>query len=147
MFKFRCLLALVFLGSIAFLPMASWAHAIHSDPPSVCDAVAGNLVKNCGFETGDFSGWTATAATSNSNFFVSTFAPHSGNFQAVFAASGPTDDSISQVLSTTAGRSFDLSFFLQVVNGAPAGEADFSASWDGKKVFSAPITPCCIGLS
>jgi hypothetical protein len=28
--------------------------------PSQCDAIAGNLVTNRGFETGDFSGWTLT---------------------------------------------------------------------------------------
>ena len=26
--------------------------------PSLCDSIAGNLVANCGFETGDFTGWT-----------------------------------------------------------------------------------------
>src|SRR5690242_19872650 len=28
--------------------------------PSACDAVAGNLIVNCGFESGNFSGWTVT---------------------------------------------------------------------------------------
>jgi hypothetical protein len=27
-------------------------------PSSLCDAVAGNIVTNCGFETGDLTGWT-----------------------------------------------------------------------------------------
>ena len=66
MSKSRWLLALVFLGSIALVPVTSRANA--SDPgfgsPSICDAVVGNLVKNCGFETGDFPPWTATPAES-----------------------------------------------------------------------------------
>jgi hypothetical protein len=140
MFKSRCLLALVFLGSIVFLPLASWANAIHPDPASICDAVAGNLVKNCGFETGDFSDWTVTHAALDSNIGVSNgiFA-HSGRFSAFFGA-GRDEDSISQVLSTTAGRAFHLSFFLTNTFTLPAGLADFSASWDGTRLFSAPIT-------
>ena len=141
MSKSRCWLALVFLGSIAFLPMASWADAVHPARilPSICDAVAGNLVKNCGFEMGDFSDWTVKPAASGSNLSVSSFLlPHSGHFSAEFEALGTGDDSIFQVLSTTAGRAFHLSFFLNDALSAPAGEADFSASWDGTRVFSAP---------
>lgn len=57
MSKSRCLLVLVFLGSIALVPMGSWANAIHPDQPSICDAVAGNLVmtavlKRATFRTG-----------------------------------------------------------------------------------------------
>ena len=138
MSKSRCLLALVFLGSIAFLPMASWADAVHPDPPSICDAVAGNLVKNCGFETGDFSDWTVThAAGGILAVGIDPLVIHSGFFVAAFGAEGATDDSISQVLSTTAGHDFHLSFFLANFGPAPAGEADFRASWDGTTVFSA----------
>ena len=55
MSKSRCLLAFAILGSIALVPVASWADALHPDPANISDAVAGNLVKKCGFETGDFS--------------------------------------------------------------------------------------------
>jgi hypothetical protein len=65
---------------------------------------------------------------------------NSGNFFAVFQVRGAFDDSLSQVLSTTAGRAFDLSFFLASFAPAPAGEADFSAFWDGKRLFNAPTT-------
>jgi hypothetical protein len=65
---------------------------------------------------------------------------HSGNFAIEFGALGAFDDSISQVLSTTAGRSFELSFFLRNLASASAGRADFSTSWDGTSVFSAPTT-------
>lgn len=138
MSKSPCLLVLVFLGSIALVPMGSWANAIQPDQPSICDAVAGNLVMNCGFETSDFSHWTVTMAESNSNLFISPIS-HSGSFAAAFEAFGTTDDSISQVLSTTAGRDLHLSFFLSTDGGIP-GSGDFSASWDGTRVFSAPTT-------
>ena len=26
--------------------------------PSICDGIAGNIVSNCGFESGDFTSWT-----------------------------------------------------------------------------------------
>jgi hypothetical protein len=54
---------------------------------SVCNAVAGNLVANCGFETGDFTGWTLTGNPG----FISIISsgtgnggtsPNSGNFAA-----------------------------------------------------------------
>ena len=31
--------------------------------PSICDSIAGNLVANCGFETGTFSSWTQSGNT------------------------------------------------------------------------------------
>ena len=135
MSKSRCLLALVFLGSITLAPVTSWANA------SICDAVAGNLVMNCGFETGDFSHWTVTNAASRSFIAVINNPPlvHSGNFVAEFGALGTTDDSISQVLSTTASRSFDLSFFVMSAGDTFPRDADFSASWDGFRIFSAPV--------
>ena len=32
---------------------------------SLCDALAGNLVVNCGFETGNFTAWTIGGNTAN----------------------------------------------------------------------------------
>lgn len=32
---------------------------------SICDGVAGNLVANCDFETGNFTGWTFSGSTSS----------------------------------------------------------------------------------
>jgi hypothetical protein len=87
MSKSRCFVALVFLGSIVFLPIASRADAIHSDPASICDAVAGNLVINCGFETlPPFSNWTVTDAASGTDIGVIFTAAHSGSAAASFGA-------------------------------------------------------------
>src|SRR5262249_48593705 len=55
--------------------------------PSICDAIAGNLVTNCGFESGDFTGWTQTPASFGSDFFVGDGSLiNSGNFGAAFGA-------------------------------------------------------------
>src|SRR5947208_8894751 len=31
--------------------------------PSICDSVTGNIVSNCGFETGTFASWTQSGST------------------------------------------------------------------------------------
>jgi hypothetical protein len=38
---------------------------------SACDSVGGNLIHNCGFETGDFTGWNVTGALTGSDLSVS----------------------------------------------------------------------------
>src|SRR5690242_3646121 len=83
---------------------------------SLCDSVTLNLVTNCGFETGDFSGWTTTEAASGSLFFVadaSLIAVNSGDFAAAFGAFMPPDtDTISQSIATIPGQPYVVSFFL-----------------------------------
>jgi hypothetical protein len=73
MSKSRCLLALVVLGSITLVPVTSGANAIHPDPASICDHVAGNLVKNCGFETGNLTDWTSIPGRGSRGFGVTLF--------------------------------------------------------------------------
>src|SRR6267378_1982555 len=70
--------------------------------PSICDAITGNLVKNCGFETGDFTDWTTIPAVpaNNSNFGVDNRLPNSGTYAAFFEATGTFDDTITQTLTT-----------------------------------------------
>ena len=46
---------------------------------SICDDIAGNLVVNCGFETGDFTGWTQDG---NTGFTGVTTFPQLGNYAA-----------------------------------------------------------------
>ena len=71
--KSRGLLAFAILGSIALVPVAN-----ASDPfrASICDHVAGNLVMNCGFETGNFSDWTVTPAASGKDIVVTFLSLH-----------------------------------------------------------------------
>jgi hypothetical protein len=86
---------------------------------------AGNLVINGGFETGDFSGWTQGGNLSGT--FVSTNNVHSGTYAGWFGAVG-SDGYLSQILTTSAGASYTLDFWLTNL-GAPTN--DFSVSWDG----------------
>lgn len=74
---------------------------------SLLPASAQNLVTNPGFETGSFTGWT----TDNGVGFTTT--PHSGNYAAQFGSSfSGGSGSLSQTILTTAGKSYNISFFL-----------------------------------
>src|SRR5215472_1151537 len=105
--------------------------------PSLCDAIAGNLVKNCGFEAATafgvpgFQGWMATPGP-NPSFGAFAFIPHSGNNAAVFSSVSPFD-TISQTLATSPGTLYDFSFFLaDDGSGTGASSArEFKASLDG----------------
>lgn len=96
-------------------------------------ASAGNLVVNGGFETGDFSGWTVVAngaAEVEPDGYVyngMTYYSHSGNY---FAALGSDilSGSVSQTLSTIAGQSYTLSFWLASDGLTPNL---FKVLWDG----------------
>jgi hypothetical protein len=109
-----------------------------TDPPSICNSVAGNLVLNCGFETGTTADWVFTPAAVGSSFFILPGAPfaNSGTYGASFGAIGPFDDTLSQTLSDPAGYKYDLSFYLSNHSTAP-GQADFHVDWDGTDIFNA----------
>ena len=76
---------------------------------SECDAVVGNLVANCGFETGDFTGWTQSG---DLTYTAVDTVPHSGGFGAYF---GPVNSLgfIAQNVSTAAGQLYNLTFWLR----------------------------------
>ena len=93
---------------------------------------AQNLVQNPGFETGTTSGWTFTAATGGSDFYVggnisASFGngvqvlPHSGSFMAVFGATQGTNDTLAQTFfSTISGQSYDFNFWVNNQDGQNA---------------------------
>jgi len=88
--------------------------------PSSCDAVAGNIIQNCGFESGDFSNWTTAPASSGSLFYVDT-PGHTGSFDAYFGAIGGLPDVIKQAVTTTPGHLYDLEFYLKSDGLTPNG--------------------------
>jgi hypothetical protein len=94
-----------------------------------------DLVVNGGFETGDFSGWTAAVDPTFSG--VDGNAPHSGSFGAFFGNFSGVD-TLSQSIATTVGVTYHISFWLQVEqdpNGMSAPNF-FSASFGGAPLFS-----------
>jgi hypothetical protein len=87
---------------------------------SMCDAIPGNLVANCGFETGNFTGWTKTLAPFPGTDLTVQSGPHSGNFAAFFGAFEPPDeDMISQSIPTIPGDAYSISFVLMNQEGTP----------------------------
>ena len=95
-----------------------------SQAQSICDAAVGNLVSNCGFETGDFTAW-ATSGNDVTNgllgnlYGVETGAdpivgtlPNSGLDQAYFSDIVSNATTISQSLSTVASDTYTVSFEL-----------------------------------
>ena len=112
-----------------------------------------NIVTNGGFETGDFTGWTLSGNTGGAgltggsgNIGVDTDSAHSGTYGAFFGPVGSLAY-LSQSLSTVAGTTYDLSFFLlseggggESIVGGGFGKVDqiFQVFWNGSLIFSIP---------
>lgn len=107
-----------------------------------------DLVSNGGFETGNFNNWTLGGNSSfgvfvcatGSVFQTSVCTTTAGNYA---AALGPPSSTatLSQILATTVGTQYTLSFDLRNDNvGQPAANS-FAASWGGTTLFSETNAP------
>jgi len=124
----------VFLSAIA--SAKDFAPDQYSDDPSACDMVAGNLVMNCGFETGDFAGWTRSGDPTFT--MIDSGSAHSGMFG---LDTGPTSDLgfISQILPTgDQGAMHHISFWLLNLGGTPNR---FQVSWEGQIIYDQSDLP------
>ena len=97
---------------------------------SLCSNVSGNLLLNCGFESGLLD-WSGTG-----DFGLSARS-QSGSLAAYLAHTALSEGTISQEVATEAGRPYDLEFWvLGDILGDP-----FQAIWNGASVFSIFATP------
>ncbi len=112
--------------------------------PSKCDAVSGNLVGNCGFETGAYYPWLYSqppcfcAITEESRF--------TGNFGLEY---GPTSLSyVWQLIPTVPGQHYSVSFLLRNIGvGDPVAKEAllqpnlFRMYWEGDLVYELADAP------
>ncbi len=128
-------------------PRSGLVGPIHpvTESPSGCNAVAGNLVINCGFETGDLTGWTVGGNTINppggfdgSGYGVDAIDANSGNF-GLYAGPIGSPMTLYQDLVLTASTTYTISFFLEQDSAPitnPSNNHDFSASIDNTALTS-----------
>jgi hypothetical protein len=127
---------LVFWGAVLGLVIPNLAIANITVP---CTSVAGNLIANCNFETGDFTGWSLAG----NNEFTGVagpfdgIAPNSGNFQVVIGAVG-SDALLSQTFATTAGALYAVSFYMAGLGGEPS---NFTATFNSDTLLSLNPAP------
>jgi PKD repeat protein len=95
-----------------------------------------SLVKNGGFETGDFTNWTLTGDIDYA--FVSSDFVNSGTYGASLGTFGGYGF-LSQNLATTPGITYILSLWLDSPDGELPNE--FAVSWNGTNLFDAVNMP------
>jgi hypothetical protein len=98
-----------------------------------CTVVAGNLIMNCGFETGNFNGWIWGGDMGASG--VQSFCPHSGTYCAYM---GPTgyNGTLTQCFAAP-GPTCSLSFWV-ANSGQPS---KFSVEWNSNPVQTLYYVP------
>ncbi len=128
---------------LALVPAVSMAQKDSIDPSSIntypnC-GVNGNIVNNCGFETGDFTGWTQSGDlsftgvnTNSAHHFGVAFFSNNGAFF------GPVNDlgCITQAVPTPAFN-YDISLWLTNV-GQPS---HFQIFWNGAALVDSTNVP------
>lgn len=114
----------------------------------VCGSISGNLVLNCGFETGDFTSWNLSGndvpISEGVLYGVETIDPfplpggtnpNSGMFQAFFSDQAADPTTLSQTLTTVAGHQYTISFYLaQQLIGPGTVNNDVLVSFGGSTV-------------
>lgn len=108
-------------GSIALLVAVAAASAAQA-----------NIVVNGSFENDGLSGWTVTPAAVGSNIASTGAASQHGDRSVFFGGTAFQFDTISQILPTTAGQSYIVSFW--VLNFG-VGEDALRVSWEGNVVL------------
>ncbi len=107
---FSCIVSCLFFG------------AMQSKASTDCAAVAGNLVTNCGFETGDFTSWTLSGndvpGELNNLYGVEGVDPYDGtipldgSYQAFFGDLDANATTLAQSIATTSGDQYTITFYV-----------------------------------
>jgi hypothetical protein len=137
---------------LALVLCGLWGASRATATPSYCTSVTGNLVTNCGFELGDFTGWTISGLTDNpgGNYYGVDSLPidvntgSSGAYMSQdFVDDGAGFVNLSQTLATMAGVSYIVSFFLEQDTAPNTGYTHaFSAAFGGTTLLT--LTPTVV---
>jgi len=95
-------------------------------------------VQNGGFESGTFTNWMQSGNLDGTDVVTDTNYVHSGTYGAQFGPAGSLGF-ISQMLATTPGASYVLSFWLGSPDGLTPNE--FLVSWNGATLFDQANLP------
>ena len=121
-----------------------WAKA------DTCNGVsaAANLVVNCNFGTGDFTGWTGTSTADpfsgvdSGDPFTTNPTPFNGEPFEAFLGSVQVDDTLTQDLKTVAGQSYVVTFaLLNDTNPSSTAPNNFTADFGGTTIFTETNSP------
>jgi flagellin len=117
------------------VPESALSGVVDDPGPSFCTDIPGNLVTNCGFETGSYSGWTQIGDMRFTD--VVPTAANSGSFGARL---GPDlgYGGIQQNITTVAGQNYGLTFYVRHLGGSPNG---WRVSWNGTVIYSVTEAP------
>jgi hypothetical protein len=122
---------------------------------TACSAVTGQLVANCSFGTGTFSGWTLSGAdvpTQLNNLYgvegtdpVDGISPITGSYQAFFADLSTSPTTISQSIATAAGSTYTVSFDIAQDTAPTAGGGSytnlFAAQFGSSTLVASSVIP------
>jgi MYXO-CTERM domain-containing protein len=125
---------------------------VPANAASACNSITGNLVANCGFETGSFSSWTLSGndvPTELNNLYgvegtdpLDGISPHSGSDQAFFADLDANSTTMSQSIPTTVGGVYTVVFYLAQDTSITAPYSnDLSVSFGGNLFDSLTAIP------
>jgi flagellin len=117
------------------------ALALPLSAADIC-GVTGNLVNNCGFETGDFTAWTLAGNTGFTSVSSSATYVNSGIYGASLGPMG-SNGTLTQVLPTLPGT-VELSFYLYNAGGTPN---DFTVFWNGVDVGPGVVNAGAFGFT
>jgi hypothetical protein len=137
----------LFCGAVCFLFLG-----VSESSAASCSANPNNLVVNCGFETGTFLGWTLTGndvPSELNNLYgvegtdpIDNIAPHSGSYQAYIGDLASNATTLSQTVSTQAGKAYYISFDLaNDTLGTTAYPNTLSVMFDGVSLYSVTNVP------
>ena len=118
----------------------------------ICSANPHNLVNNCGFETGNFTGWTLSGNDvpgELGNLYgvegldpLDGISPDNGSYQAYFADLDANATTLSQTIATVAGDRYQVSWYLVQDTAVVAPYSNqFSASFGGVSLVNLTAVP------